>query len=242
MQTLYAGSVAKYFDHPNDNEDRFKVVEDGRCIVVCDGASESFDAAKWASLVTERFHEAPLSPEGLLACVEDYEAAIDPASLSWSKQMAFERGSFSTLSRVAVLASGTVEVTCVGDSLVVLTDGTTLLHCLPYAIAERFEERPLLLSTLAIHNAPFMDERFMASLTQRFEVPESSVYFVLAMTDALGQWLLSRMEIGDSTALSDLLSVRNDIELSALVEHARSEGTMRRDDSTLVVAMGCNAS
>jgi serine/threonine protein phosphatase PrpC len=242
VQTLYAGSVAKYFDRPDDNEDRFKVVEDGRSIVVCDGASESFDAAKWATLVTEHFHSAPLSSEGLLACVEDYDAAIEPASLSWSKQMAFERGSFSTLSRVAALDDGTLEVTCVGDSLVVLTDGDALLHCQPYAFAELFEERPLLLSTLAIHNAPFMDEGFVATLTQRFEVPDNTACFVLMMTDALGQWLLSHMEAGDSTALKDLLSVRSDIELAALVEHARSEGTMRRDDSTLVVAMGWDAS
>lgn len=241
MRTLYAGSVAKHADRPTDNEDRFLVGEDGRCIVVCDGASESYDAAEWATLVAHRFHTGPLSPEAIVACVRDYDDALDPASLSWSKQLAFERGSFCTLAKVVALDDGTIEVTCVGDSLVVLTDGDMLLHAQPYALAERFDERPLLLSTLPAHNASFMDDEAVRALNQRFVVPGDTACFVLVMTDAVGQWLLSRMEMGDRTALTDLLSVRSDLELAALVEHARSEGMMRRDDSTLVVATAWNA-
>src|SRR3954468_1184672 len=100
MRTLYAGSVAKYIDSPDDNEDCFIVGEDGRCIVVCDGASESYDAAKWAKLVCAHFHAEPFSPAGVAAAVAAYDNASDRAALSWSRQMAFERGSFSTLSRV----------------------------------------------------------------------------------------------------------------------------------------------
>lgn len=240
MRTLYAGSVAKYAERPEDNEDRFAVDDDGRCIVVCDGASESFDAAKWAALVVDRFHTEPLSPQALLACVQAYRDAIDPASLSWSKQMAFERGSFSTLSRVSVTDDGALEVTCVGDSLVVLTDGETLLHSQPYMRAERFEERPLLLGTLPSHNTSFLDDAFLSTLTRRVDVPDTAC-FLLVMTDALGQWLLSRTEDRDRTALADLLAVRSDDELAALVDHARHNGAMRRDDSTLVVAMAWDA-
>lgn len=236
MRTLYAGSVAKYVESPGDNEDRFVVGEDGRCVTVCDGASESFDAAKWADLVSGRFHAERFSANVLARVVADYEAACDPSTLSWSKQMAFERGSFSTLCRVEMGDGDTLDVTCIGDSLMVLTDAAQLLHCQPYATSERFDERPLLLSTLPAHNVAFGDTAFVEGLTQRVGVPTDSPAFVLMMTDALGQWLLSRMEANDTTALTDLISIRTDAELMALVESARASGAMRRDDTTLVVA------
>lgn len=241
MRTLYAGSVAKFAERPEDNEDRFIVGDDGRHLTVCDGASESFDAARWAELVSAWFHAEPFSAEGLRRVVANYDAERDPTTLSWSKQMAFERGSFSTLCRVEAGHDNALHVTCVGDSLMVLTDATVLLHTQPYATSARFDERPLLLSTLPAHNGAFDDAPFVDSLTERVEVPVDAPCFVLLMTDALGRWLLSRLEAGETTALTDLVSIRSDAELAALVESARADGSMQRDDSTLVVATAWDA-
>jgi hypothetical protein len=236
MQTLYAGSFAKYANVPGDNEDAFTVSGNGGCIVVCDGASDSFDARNWAELLVRHFSANPVTKAGVDACVAAYVAGTDPAALSWSRQMAFERGSFSTLVRVETGVVGELCVTTVGDSLVVLTDGETFLHCQPYATSARFSERPLLLSTLAHHNAAF-DDVCLAGLTQTVLYPTDRPTFLLCMTDALGAWLLSRTEAGDCTALEDLLAVRSDDDLCTLVERERAAGLMRRDDATLVISV-----
>jgi hypothetical protein len=236
MQTLYAGSFAKYADVPGDNEDVFVVAGNGSCIVVCDGASDSFDARNWAELLAGHFSTHPATQADVAACVAAYVASTDFAALSWSRQMAFERGSFSTLVRVETGALGELCVTTVGDSLVVLTDGETLLHCQPYDTSARFLERPMLLSTVAHHNAAFDDE-CLAALTQTVIYPPDRPTFLLCMTDAVGAWLLSRTEAGDRSALEDLLAIRSDDELSSLVERERASGLMRRDDATLVISV-----
>lgn len=236
MQTLYAGSFAKYADVPGDNEDAFIVSGNGGCIVVCDGASDSFDARNWAQLLAQHFSANPVTKADVAACVAAYVAGTDYETLSWSRQMAFERGSFSTLVRVETGAVGELVVSTVGDSLVVLTDGETLLHCQPYATSARFSEPPLLLSTVAHHNAAFDDE-CLAALTQTVMYPTHRPTFLLCMTDALGAWLLSRMEAEDHTGLEDLLAIRSDEELRALVERERASGLMRRDDVTLVISV-----
>lgn len=236
MKTLFAGSVAKYTDRIGDNEDIFVVAEDGSSIVVCDGASESYDAKTWAALVAQRFSGEPLSHGNLAACVGDYVASVNPDDLSWSRQMAFARGSFSTLIRVEAIKDDVLSILTIGDSLVVLTDGVTIGHMQPYESSAQFDERPLLLSTLAPHNEAFTDEA-LAALTQHVTYPLDQPSFVLCMTDALGAWLLSRTEAGDASALEDLLSVRSYEELAQLVERERAAHTMRRDDSTLIIAM-----
>jgi hypothetical protein len=57
------------------------------------------------------------------------------------------------------------------------------------------------------------------------------------MTDALGAWLLRGIESGDNFTLERLLGIRTEQDLRELVELERTEGRMRRDDSTLVIAL-----
>jgi hypothetical protein len=235
MKTLYAGSVAKFTDRPDDNEDAFVVAGDGSCVVVCDGASESFDPKTWAQMVAARFATEPLSVKALSDLVAAYAHSVDPATLNWSRQAALERGSFSTLVRVTA-TEGTVVLTTVGDSLALLTDGETILHAQPYTTSAQFLGRPELLSTLQSHNLGFSAETIEA-LTVAVPFALDRPTFLVCMTDALGAWLWARIETGDPHALSDVLSIRDDETLAALVEHERAAGRMRRDDTTLVIAM-----
>lgn len=237
MDILFKGSIAKYLDCPEDNEDAFHVSDERDRIVVCDGASESYDGKNWARLLVEKFVEGHPSKEALEECLSAFSALHDPATMTWSKASAYERGSFATtLIAQDDFSSSTLTVQSIGDSCAVLTDGKSILQTFPYQSAVEFEKKPTLLSTLPHHNAHFYS-------TGNFEIPETSWsyevshhLFLLCMTDALGAWLLRRLEEKDEHALPRLLAIRTGDELGELVELERVEGRMRRDDSTLIIA------
>lgn len=238
MDILFQGSVAKHLDRPEDNEDAFFVAGDTGRIVLSDGASESYDGKNWARLLTEALAEAPPSQELLNACQATFGELHDQARMSWSKAAAFERGSFATALIVQEdQATRTITIQCVGDSCAVLTDGARLLETFPYQASEQFEGKPTLFSTLPQHNLNLLD-------SGAFEVPEvvwsyaeTSPLFLLCMTDALGAWLLRNVEAGNDAAIETLLAVRSNEELAELAEREREAKIMRRDDSTLVIAL-----
>jgi hypothetical protein len=188
-------------------------------------------------LLAEKFADEPLSEETLAACLEAFLALHDPTTMSWSKAAAFERGSFSTtLIAQNDSSSSAVTMQCIGDSCAVLTDGAKVLHILPYQHSAEFEGKPTLLSTLPHHNAHLYpaDNFEIPKTVWQYEADDHS--FLLCMTDALGAWLLRRLEEEDEHALPRLLAIRTEDDLGELVELERTEGRMRRDDSTLVIA------
>ncbi|HTV84360.1 MAG TPA: hypothetical protein VME63_03085 [Dyella sp.] len=239
MDILFQGSVAKYFDCPEDNEDAFHVNDERGRIVICDGASESYDGKNWARLLVEKFAEAPPSEEALGECLNAFSTLHDPTTMTWSKASAYERGSFATiLIAQDDLDRRVVTVQCVGDSFAFLTDGKDLLSSFPYQVSAEFEGKPTLISTLARHNTHLFTDSGQFSFAQtQWSYAERSPLFLLCMTDALGAWLLRSIENGDNFALEQLIDIRMEQDLRELVELERMEGRMRRDDSTLVIAL-----
>ena len=211
--------------------------ERGR-VVVSDGASESFDAKSWARLLVDRFLDTSLTNEGIAECVAAFAELHDHERLSWSRAAAFERGSFATLLIAQERDGDRLDILSVGDSLAVLTDGQVLLGQWPYDTAEQFTEKPVLLSTKAELNADLLQDGSDLVVTAGWERGDlQGPVFLLCMTDALGAWLLARMQVGDASALERLLEIRDAATLEELVERERDIGAMRRDDSTLVIAM-----
>jgi hypothetical protein len=239
MDILFQGSVAKHLDSPEDNEDAFNVVAQRDRIVVCDGASESFDAKKWARLLADKFAEEEIDLSSVSTCIEAFEALHDPSSMGWAKAGAYERGSFAT----ALIAQDippdlVVSLTCAGDSAAFLTDGATILESLPYTSSADFEKRPILLSTLDAHNRWLeADGPQSGAMRAKWSYAERRPLFLLCMTDALAAWLLRTVEQRDPTGLERLMSIRTDEELAQLVEGERTSKLMRRDDSTLIIAL-----
>jgi hypothetical protein len=121
--------------------------------------------------------------------------------------------------------SAGVSILCIGDSLAVLDDGTDIRATFPYVEPEQFRANPLLLSTIPDRNEVILS----GHPTTRWGLDGASRLF--CMTDALGAWLLSdRFE-----RMSRLRGLRTNSEFVALVEEARASGTMKRDDTTLLV-------
>lgn len=238
MQILFHGSVPKHADTPMDNEDAYRVDAERGRVVVSDGASESFDAKSWARLLVDTFLDKEPSEAAIAECVAAFGTLHDPESMSWSRAAAFERGSFGTLLVAQEGEGDRLDVLSIGDSLAVVTDGQTLLCQWPYDTAEQFAEKPVLLSTKAELNVELLqdgNDRVVTATWNRGDAQGPA--FLLCMTDALGAWLLSSTHGGDTNALEQLLDIRDKTALETLVERERDRGAMRRDDSTLIIAL-----
>lgn len=236
MRALFVGSCAKEPDRPEANEDAYAFSADRQRLALSDGASESYDSRLWANLLARKLaDDASFDQKWMEAAVSAYQAEHDFAAMSWSQQLAFERGCFATLLSVEHdEANGRLAMLGVGDSVAVLMVGSEVVRSWPLDDPESFKERPTLLSTLRAHNeftqAPEFDSRARTELDLS-ALPEPTL---LCMTDAVGEWTL-RMAGEDPVRLAELLAIRSEEQLAALVVAERAAKRMRVDDSTLAI-------
>lgn len=236
MRVAFSASVPKDASFRDANEDAFAFSADGLRLALCDGASESFDSRTWASGLAQEFAANPaLDLRWVQAAVEQYRAGIDLGAMSWSKQAAYERGSFSTLLGIELNPThASLEIIAIGDSLAVLLDSGTLAACWPYTSPEQFDERPALLSTNSEMNVFVGDIGFSGQHRNSWNLLEYKVPVLLCMTDALGQWVLS-MHRNHEDPWAPLLQMQSERDLNDLVLEQREQRRMRTDDSTLIV-------
>ncbi|PLR52621.1 hypothetical protein [Chimaeribacter arupi] len=236
MKQEFSGTVPKDPECPEANEDTFAFSKDGRRLTLCDGASESFNSKLWADLLARKFITDPkVSPEWVTSVLVEYTAAHDFQSMSWSKQAAYERGSFATLVGVEQFEEHrTVEILAIGDSLTMLVDGGKLICAWPFDDPEKFKERPTLLSTLPGHNKFVGDSNFWTRHGKTFYLEGLAQPRLLCMTDALGEWAL-KQALAEDAGFIELLSLQTEEQLAELVLKERAAKRMRIDDSTLLV-------
>lgn len=236
MRSLFAGSCPKDSAHPEGNEDRFLVAGDCVRLALCDGASESFDSKLWAEILARRYvDDQKVRPEWLAEAQREYLASHDFESMSWSKQAAFERGSFSTLIGVEFdPVHRVVDILAIGDSLAIICDGDKLVRSWPFSDPEQFKQRPTLLSTLREHSGFVGESGFWTAHGTTFHLSGLERPLLLCMTDALGEWVLKEALSG-GRGLSRLAAMTSEEELVALVVEERAAKRMRIDDSTLLV-------
>lgn len=218
------------------NEDRFSISDRLGTYALSDGASVSFDSASWARIISVRYVQDPLITHAWLAhAIATYEAKYDRDALPWTTQGAYDRGSFASVLGVRwEKGESQVEVFAVGDSIAVLCDGPTVVHTFPYVRAEQFADPPQLISTQPQRNTFLEESEYPASRTVRWCVSGLVEPRVLCMTDALGQWFMSRHEGGEQPVAA-VLGIGNRHAFAAFVKCERAAGRMRRDDTTLIV-------
>ena len=123
MNIVFAAQVPKDLSSsPEHIEDVYAISNDNARVVLCDGASESFDSRTWAELLANKFLCDPDIKSGWITDVlTDYIEKFDYQQMSWSKQASFERGSFSTLLGVQYFFDESyVQITGVGDTVAFL--------------------------------------------------------------------------------------------------------------------------
>lgn len=225
----FRASVPKYRDDAALNEDAVCGQRYRGVYAVSDGASESHNSRLWARILTREFVARPKIDEAWVnRCVSLYNANFDREKLPWMQQGAFDRGSFATLLGVIVAPSGAVaDVIGIGDSIAVLTDGTSILASFPYSSSNQFKANPLLLATIAERNTQVLSRMF----ARRWRIGRNGRRAILCMTDALGAWLLH----APKTRLRDLLALKSRTQFEALVDRERQAGRLKRDDTTLLI-------
>lgn len=230
----FAASVPKDLSQGDLNEDAWAVSPDGTCFALSDGASESYDSKRWSELLVKKYaSDSAFLPEWVRQAVAEYDSAVEFLSLSWSQQMAYERGSYATLLALQLAENGEeAEVLAVGDSLAVHCRGGEILMSYPFDLPEQFDERPQLLSTLRSGN-DFLTEAnwFHRSTCKTWSLTDGDIIYL--MTDAVGQWFLRALSASPSS-LAALGEIDSFDALVELVHRSRSEGVMKLDDSTIL--------
>jgi len=222
-----AASVPKDPQRQDLNEDAYAVGVS--CVAVTDGASESYDSRAWAQLLATAYaNEQSVSVEWVAERIQAYLESTDVESLSWSRQAAFDRGSFATLlGLVLVPDEQEVDVLAVGDSLAVHVRDGAVRSSFPFAKPEDFDARPQLLSTLTIANAFINEHEFFKNNSEAWKVQLGDC--ILLMTDAVGHWLLTHPE-----ELPVLLTLSSAEAFEQFVIERRQDRRMRLDDSTIM--------
>lgn len=234
MRVDFAVSVPKDPAVHELNEDFWAADDKVERVAVSDGASESFDSRKWAQLLVDKYVADPaITPDWVSSIVAQYNAGVDYEQLSWSKQAAYDRGSFATLLAVEFAFNRTeVKVLAIGDSVAIHASNGVLFASFPYTTPEEFNSRPNLLSTLTAANTFVAAPGFFNKNSSKTWTVKSGDY-ILLMTDAVAQWVL-REQMESPSALLVMLEVTQAREFEELVLRMRQEHRMRLDDSTLV--------
>jgi hypothetical protein len=245
-RAIFAGTVPKDFTYPESNEDKLDVCDARRVYVMSDGASESYNSKLWAEVLVKQAGSGALRPpftRWLKHAIAQYDERSDLANLSWSQEAAFARGSFASL-LVVILHDDRIQVIGIGDTIVVLVVNNRIEHSFPYEDFEQFRQRPHLLSTVRSRHSTQFFRDALRSLIDRscsqsgcsacWSYPLSSDAILICATDAIGEWLLRKDDQADDR-LRRIVSVRTQEDLTELVEKARFEDRMRRDDSSLIL-------
>ena len=128
LRVAFKGQVPKDLAFAGEIEDAMAFAPEAGRVAISDGASESYDSRSWAHLLVRRFVADPdVGPGWLNAAVAEYREQSSFTDLSWSRQAAFDRGSFASLLGIGYLPQEQrLKLHCVGDSVAVMIDGCLL--------------------------------------------------------------------------------------------------------------------
>jgi hypothetical protein len=234
MKCDFVGTYPKDAIEIECNEDKYAISESESVVALSDGASESYDSRLWATMLVEKYVLDPcLTSDWVKHASDAYAALHDSAGMTWSKQAAFERGSFATLLGITHnVDTNTVEILAVGDCIAFLVSDGRLVDSWPFIDPEFFKQRPTLLSTLNVLNNFVSEPTFLVSRTHSFNLAGLNSPKVFCMSDAIGEWAL-RLALEESNVSNwdELLSAEG---LERIVVEQRKLKRMRVDDSTLI--------
>jgi len=234
VKVQFKGKIAKESAYNSDNEDALSCSPTKGVAVISDGASESFDAKNWSTILVNRYQmNQDFNARWLKITINSYKRKFNSQELNWSRQAAYNRGSYaSLLGVVEVNPTKSLDVFSIGDSLAVLLRNNQLVDTFPYKNSVEFNQHPELVSTIFSNNSYLFEDNFFEK--HRVSWPIDVNTTVLLMTDALGAWSLRNNE-KKNEVWTTLSNVKHKKDLLEIVEYERQEKTMRVDDSTLIV-------
>jgi hypothetical protein len=212
-------------------------IDTDRCrFAVADGATEAFDARKWAQRLAERWvqTESILSAEEFRKWVategRELQDSWNGLSLSWYSEEKARTGSFAAFAGVELnLESETPswQAVALGDTCLLHCRSGALLKSLPLSHSESFNSNPVLVaSDCSLH------ENMMQSLVIDSGTCESGDVLLL-MSDGIAAWYLQRIETNDLDR-DEFISSKQNEDLGRFFDEERLAGRIRNDDIALI--------
>ena len=203
---------------------------------VADGATEAFDARKWAERLAHQWVQRgdTLSSEEFRNWVaaegRELQESWTGLNLSWYSEAKARTGSFAAFVGVELdltSESPSWKAIALGDTCLLHRRGNVLVKSLPLERSESFNNAPILVaSNSALH------ENSMKSVVIDSGNCESGDVLLL-MSDAVASWYLHCFENDDLTA-EDYFFSRPDVELNEFFDEERQKGRIRNDDLAIV--------
>ena len=210
-------------------------IDSERCrFAVADGATEAFDARKWAERLAQSWvkKDSTLTAEEFRKWVEaegrELHDSWNGLSLSWYSEEKARTGSFAALVGVEIdLNTLSWRAIALGDTCLLHCRRGTLQKSLPLSNSESFNTSPVLVaSDSSLH------ESVMQSLV--IDSGECEIGDVLLlMSDGIASWCLQHLEKNDLNP-DELICSKHDEELAQFFNDERSDGRMRNDDIAVV--------
>ena len=225
---------------PEECEDAVAFDAGSLRFAVADGATEAFDARRWAARLAVEWVgavRAPLTAAEFGAWLREQgewlQASWEGRKLPWYAEEKRRAGSYATFVGLRLEAEGRRmrwRAVALGDSCLVHRRGGEVLAALPLSTHEAFGSTPPL-----VPSSDALREASLARLVEAGGRAEPGDTFLL-MTDALAAWYFEAGARRDPEAerFDSLLAASENVSLSELVRRERAAARMRDDDVAAV--------
>jgi len=203
---------------------------------VADGATEAFDARKWAERLAQHWVQRPSTftseefRQWVAAEGRELHDSWNGLNLSWYAETKARTGSFAAFVGLELdlkSESPSWKAIALGDTCLLHRRGAMLVKSLPLSRSESFNNAPILVaSNCALH------ENSMKSVVIDSGDCESGDVLLL-MSDAVASWYLQRFENNELDD-EDHFFAQPDAELSEFFDRERLAGRIRNDDLAIV--------
>ena len=221
-------------------EDAVAQSADSRRFAVADGATEAFDARRWAVRLAETWvaaKSAPLTAEEFRPWLAEQgewlRASWEGRKLPWYAEEKRRAGSFAAFVGLRLEGRGRGmrwDVVALGDSCLGQTRGGQVKTALPVSTHEEFNSAPPL-----VPSNETVREVALARLVSAGGEAERGDVFLL-MSDALSAWYLESLSKSDGRAaqFDSLLAASENEALAQLIRGERESKRMKDDDVAVV--------
>lgn len=239
MKIIFQGTHPKEIGQEKANEDSFAFSEDLTKFILCDGASESYNSQLWAKIICNSFiNDDDIDEDWLNDAVKKYVLEHDFNTMSWSQLSAYQRGSFSTFTSISVDSINKKIITRLfGDSFIFFFKKIKgNYEYFPTFNIPDFHLNPTLLSTKIELNKGI--DLNKVNSKHYLEIPilkNDEPIIAICATDALADWFCRAMSTIDHNKLINIFLTINDRKFNKLVNFNRNRGSLKVDDTTLVI-------
>ena len=225
---------------PEECEDALAFDAGALRFAVADGATEAFDARRWAARLAKEWVgavRAPLTAEEFGPWLKEQgewlHASWEGRKLSWYAEEKRRAGSYAAFVGLRLEASGKRmdwRAVALGDSCLVQRRGGEVVGAFPLSSHDEFNSTPPL-----VPSSGGQREAALARLVEREGRAEPGDTFLL-MTDSLSAWYFDASARRDPCAeeFDSLLAASENNSLSQLIRRERAAARMKDDDVAAV--------